>query len=686
MWLPVDIAHLPIAEEGCELKANELFSPDSESISDAVVGLGSEGHPFRFFCSAEFISPQGLLMTNYHCGTRMIQRHSKVGANFFEEGYWAQSLSEELENPGLTASILVGMVDVTDSVLQALSDSVSEANRKQIVDSVTDHLVDGATLKNGEEATVKAYYEGNRYYLLTYKTYPDVRLVGVPSKFIGKFGGETDNWEWPRHTGDFCVLRVYADSLGNPATYDSSNVPLKPKHYLPISKNGVDTGDFSFIMGFPGSTDRYLPSAEIELLTQVSYAERVKVREAKLEVLDKYMSADEDTYIKYYVKNQSIANYYKNFKGQIQAVEYHNVVEKKARAEKELQRYIDSTGTSDFSIAQFDSLYAQTKGFKFADAYYKEGLFYASSAFYVAYKFEKLRDVLKNSADSANLIRVQVEQTRKIAEEYYANYSLAVDKALFNVGLELTYQALEQAFRPDYFAVLDKKYKGDVEKFSDYVYSKSIFRTKEHVEQFLAKPSYAILNRDPLFAFAMSSITKLRSMRKDLALINDSLAQMKHLFVADMIAMQEADSALHYPDANSTLRFTYGTVGGYIPRDAVYYKFGTTAQGIVEKYYTGEKDYFVPDEYLKILKDTASLPVCFISDNDITGGNSGSPVMNRNGELIGVAFDGNWEAMSGDILFDENYQRCINADARYILFVIERFGKCQHILDELTIR
>ena len=684
MWLPTDIAKLPLAEEGCEMQAADIFSPDSASLSRAIIGLGSADNPFRFFCTASFISPQGLILTNYHCGTRMIQQHSTVGANIFQQGYWAASRAAELRNEGLTASVLMGMQECTDTVAKYTSIAAEDAVRSRILDSLATVYEKRAQLPKGDRISIKPFYDGNRYFALTYRRYTDVRLVGVPPRSIGKFGGDTDNWMWPRHTGDFCILRVYADSAGMPAPFDSLNVPLRPQRYLPLAKEKYAEGDFSFVMGFPGSTSRYMPADEVRVLTDVSYRERAKIRERILAKLDARMAADEDVYIKYFVRQQSVANYYKNFKGQVAAARIHHTVDRRYVQEDTLVAQMERLDDCvSFFPYQLRWLMDSVRGFRYADAYYREALGTASASMQAAGKMAAFFNLLKSDTATKGQIKAEASLQKGYVDEYYAHYDAPTDAGQLAAGLGIAMDELKGTFRPDYFAKIEFWSRGDAERFTKKAYRRSVFRSQESLDKFLAHPRAHRLKRDRIFKLSQSVAATQKRERARIATYSDQIRVSKHVYTGQKLRVYTTSGTLHYPDANSTLRFTYGHIGGYSPRDAVQYKYQTTARGVVDKYIPGDPDFDADSAFIAQLSQHPDMPVCLISDNDITGGNSGSPLMNARGELIGLAFDGNWEALSGDIEYLPKLQRCISVDMRYVLFVVENVGHSSYILQEL---
>lgn len=684
MWLPSDLSSLPLAEEGCELSAEDIFSPDSNSLSRAIIGLGSVSSPFRFFCTASFVSDEGLILTNYHCGTRMIQQHSSMGGNIFEKGFWAENNAEELHNEELTASILLDMYECTDTVLHYIRTSSSEPKISEIIDSLTTVLESRAELGSNERISIKSFYDGNKYYAMTYRIYKDVRLAGVPPRSIGKFGGDTDNWMWPRHTGDFCLLRIYADSCGQSAEYDISNIPVRPDRYLRVAQTPYREGDYSFVMGYPGGTSRYMPADEVRVLTEVSYSERAKIRERMLAVMDERMAADEEVYLKYYVLHQSVANYYKNFKGQVEAARLHGTVARRLQQEDSLVTRMERlTDSLIFYPFQFEILLDSVRSFRFADAYYREALLFGSSVMQAATKIDPIYGQLRKNTGMHSEIAFAAMEQKTAIDELYANFDAATEAALMSAGLRISMEMLKGDFRPKYFRQIEKKFKNDTDNFCERAFQNSIFGSKETISAFLAHPDLKVLEKDPIFSLYRSVSDVQKSQRAQVATYNSQIRLSKKQYTAQKIYVDSAMGKQYYPDANSTLRLTYGHVSGYSTGDAQQYKYQTTAKGILEKYKPGSNDFDADTAFVRILQQHPEQPVCLLSENDITGGNSGSPLMDARGDIIGLAFDGNWEALSGDIEYLPALQRCISVDMQYVIFVIEQIGRSKRILQEL---
>lgn len=700
MWLLTMLEKLNIQQNGCKLTPEQIYSINHSSLKDAVLGLSEADRPYSFFCTAELVSGKGLALTNYHCGFDMIQKHTSLTNNYIDNGFWAKNSDEELENEGITATRMVAMYDVTDRVLAemknqgdsatsalddtALSESGLGEAIKKIEKSVTDTCAYGAF--------VKPFFNDNQYFLFVYETYKDVRLVGAPPRTIGKFGDETDNWVWPRHTGDFCVLRIYVDETGMPAEYSTKNKPLVPKQFLSVSLKGYNEDDYAMIMGFPGSTDRYRSSADIKYSQSMSNNTVKLIGDVVLANYKKYMNQDSLIRIKYASKYDNLSNYWKYSIGQSKGIKDLNVVDKKLEQEKALREWImaDSARVAKYG-GVLDSLAQYYENNAFSNAYYtmlNTGLLDQVQVFMFAYDCLDIVDAL-NSEDPVFLREVQV-RLRDKAKKFFKDYDAVVDESQF---ISLTYATWYYLNYPIYgnkSFPLVKKYKKDVAKYADDVFQKSFFTDEARFNAFLEKPNVKVLGKDPLFNLLRYTLMEYFSVRNYVD--SPAIDSLNTLYV-DAIMKMYPDS-LMYPDANSTLRLTYGSVQSYEPKDGVSYHYYTTLKGVMEKMDSTNREFQVPAKLIELYdkKDfgrysdkNGELPLCFITNNDITGGNSGSPVMNANGELIGLAFDGNWEAMSGDIIFEPTVQRTIAVDIRYVLFVIDKFAGAGYLLDEMNI-
>ncbi len=688
MWLLPLIQKLNIGkmtEMGLQLSAEDIYSVNHSSLKDAVVNFGN-------FCTAEVVSSEGLLFTNHHCGYEAIQQHSSVNHDYLTNGFWAMNKSEELPNEGLTASFLVRMEDVTKQVMADVSDTMSNSSRKTAIGKVIDKLKKEAGEKGKYEVSIKSFFEGNEYYMFVYVVYEDVRLVGAPPSAVGKFGGDTDNWMWPRHTGDFSIFRVYTDAEGKPAKYSKENIPLQPKHHLPVSIKGLNKGDFTMIWGYPGRTDRFLTSYGITDLLDETAPSIIKLREKKLAIMKEDMDASDSIRIKYSSKYAQVANYWKYFIGQSKGLKRLQVYDRKKELENKFTLWVNSDEARKVKygsvLKDFEDGFKQLGEKKInRRMWYFQEVFTGAEILYMVYKIQGIEAVLKNK----DIKKEDLDKFRETAKEHFKDYYLPTDKKQFAALLEMYYNDIPKEYHPKILTELHDKYKGDFKKLSDVVYEKSIFASAENFEKFLNKPSQKILDKDLAKQISNGLLTAYMTMNSDKGDISKKLDVAKRLFVDGIRQMDP--SRKYYPDANSTMRMTYGQVLDYIPADAIYYDYKTTLSGIMEKEDPKNDEFVVPaklkelwtkKDYGRYGKD-GNLNVCFIHNTDITGGNSGSPVINGNGQLVGIAFDGNWEAMSGDIAYEKNLQRTISVDIRYVLFIIDKYAGASNLIKELTI-
>jgi hypothetical protein len=688
MWLPLLIKRLNYTDMqklGLKLTAEEIYSVNNSSLKDGIVNFGN-------FCTGEVISKDGLVLTNHHCGFDAVQSHSSVKNDYITYGFWAMSRDKELPNPGLSVSFLVRMEDVTAKVLGNMpAGSVSEDKVEEMIKS----LEAEATSGNHYNAEVKSVFEGNEYYLFVYETFTDIRLVGAPPSSVGKFGGDTDNWMWPRHTGDFSMFRIYTAPDGKPADYAKENIPLKAKYYLPISLKGVHKNDYSMVLGYPGGTERYMPSAGVEMTYEQSNPLKVKIRENILKIMKEDMDASPEIKIKYAAKYAHISNYYKYFIGQNQGLRNLDVIGKKQKQEEEFTAWVnaDPKRKSDYGniISDYDKIYAFYEKFN-PDYVFLEEILQQTEILLFAYKLDKFNDVLKSKPTPDDL-KAATDGAKKIVDEHFKDYNAPTDKKIFASALKMYYDDIDKEFHPGVFAQVDKKYKGDFNKFAEDVFKRSILASKTKMDAFLDKPDPKILDKDLGFMTMTSILNDFRQkVGPYLGSILGKLESTNSLYLKAIMEMKK-DQKL-YPDANFTMRLTYGTVQDYYPRDAVYYNYFTTLKGVMEKEDSTNEEFIVPAKLKALYKNkdfgryadsSGKMPVCFISNNDITGGNSGSPVIDGEGHLIGIAFDGNWEAMSGDIVYEPTLQRCISVDIRYVLFMIDKYAGAGHLIQEMTL-
>lgn len=694
MWLLTMLGknYDDMKKAGFKLTPEDIYNVNSGCIKDAIVGLGNEGAPFRHFCTGEIVSNEGLFFTNHHCGFGAIQAHSSVEHDYLADGFWAYSKDQELSNPGTTASILVRMDDVTAQILAGLTDDMSEEDRatkiKELSKEISDKAVDGTVYK----AYVADMFNSNQFFLFVYVIYQDVRLVGAPPSSMGKFGGDTDNWEWPRHTADFSMFRIYTAPDGTPAKYSAENVPLAPKHFLPVSIKGIEDGDFAMVMGFPGTTERYITSFGLEETMNVTNKLRFEIRDVKIKILREEMKSDQKIRIQYASKYARCSNYWKYSEQQNKALKNLNTMGVKLDIEKDFTAWAEKSGQEKHKTAlnEISSSYKLRNPYAIARMYLLEGLVQGPELPYFAYQCSGLVTALE-SKDQEKIDK-NIAALKTSGAAFYKDYNPETEKRLLKAMFEYVYKNLDKQFYPDIFATIETKYKGDFNKYFDVMFAQSIFATEEKFNAFLEKPNLKLLQKDMAMVAGISIITKYREINTSFWNGSDALDKGERNFVNGLMQMNEGE--LMAPDANSTIRLTYGNVKSYFPRDAVSYDYYTTLDGVIQKEDPTSTEFMVPQRLkdLYYAKDfgqyankNGELPTCFITNNDITGGNSGSPVINGNGELIGLAFDGNSEAMSGDIDFEENLQRCINLDVRYALFIIDKYAGAQNLIDEMKI-
>lgn len=678
MWLPFLLGknYDQMKKLGLKITPDQIYSINQSSLKDAVVNFGN-------FCTGEIVSQDGLILTNHHCGFDAVQSHSSVEHDYITDGFWAMDRSKELANPGLTVTFLIRMEDVT-SRFAGKTDEEKEA--------LTTELAKEYGEANAYSVEVENFYEGNQQILFVYQIFKDIRLVGAPPSAVGKFGGDTDNWMWPRQTGDFSLFRVYMGKDGKPAEYSKDNVPFHPRKHLSVSTAGVKKDDFSMVMGYPGSTERYMTSYGVAMNYYQSNPAKIKLREKKLALIKEDMDASPTVRIQYASKYARVSNYYKYFIGQNQGLKRLHVIADKQAEEAAFNAWVqqDSSRIKEYGsvLKNYEKIYAAYNTVNLPYVYLEEAAF-GTEILLFAYKANKLDGLLKANKDHAEAKAALLSYS----EEYFKDYNKATDQKVFAALLKMYHDDIAKEFHPAIFATVDKKYKGDFEKYAAAVFAKSMFANKALFDAFMQNPTAAALEKDPGFACMSSILNDFRSNAGPaLGSIFGLLEITNTTYLKGILEMRSKE--VMYPDANFTMRLTYGTVQDYVPRDAVYYNYFTTLDGIIEKEDSTNEEFVVPKK-LKELYTTKSygnyanaegkLPVCFITTNDITGGNSGSPVMNDKGELIGIAFDGNWEAMSGDIIYEPSLQRCICVDIRYVLFMIEQYAGATHLIKEMTL-
>ncbi len=691
MWLPLLIERLnytDMQKMGLQLTPEEIYSVNNSSLKDAIVQFGNG-------CTGEIISSQGLILTNHHCGYGRIQAHSTPENDYLSNGFWAMDKKEELPNEGLTVSFLIRIEDVTEEVLNGVNADMNEAERAAAISKNSRSISSKATEGTHYDAVIKDFFDGNEYYMFVMEEYQDVRLVGAPPQSIGKFGADTDNWMWPRHTGDFALFRVYAAPDGSPAEYSEDNVPLKPKHHLPVSLDGVRPGDFAMIMGYPGGTDRYMTSYGINQNLEKGYPTRIEIRRKKLDIMEKYMDKDAAVRIKYASKHARTANYWKNFIGMSKALKDLKVPEKKKQLEDKLAEWISREESRrekyGEALNNIEKAYESMNDFVIHRYYFIEGIYLGPEVIGFSRNFDELAKILEQDKVNQEEVEAFREKIKPEIEKFFKDYYKPVDKDIMAAIFHMYNEDVPENQKPDLFKKLTKKYKGDYEKMADKIYKKSMFDDKDELMAFLEDPNLKTMLKDPVYELKEAFFSNYFGLQAQLADANAMLSEGRRLFM-EALRKMETDKTF-YPDANFTMRLTYGEVKGYEPRDAVTYRYFTTLDGVMEKEDPDNKEFVVPAKLKELYNrkdygryaDGDQMRVCFLTNHDITGGNSGSPVIDANGNLIGLAFDGNWEAMSGDIAFEPELQRTINVDIRYVLFIIDKFAGAQNLIDEMSI-
>ena len=671
-------------KQGLEITADDIYNPNAPSLKDAI-GIFGGG------CTGEVISPNGLVITNHHCGFSFIQQLSTVEHNYLHNGFWSQSYEEELPCEGIAFTFVVKIKDVTDEVNNRVKEGkMTEEqtfNRAELA-KVGKELFDADEIEGKEYmySQLLPYFEGNKFYLVYYKKYTDVRLVATPPNSIGKFGGETDNWMWPRHTGDFSVFRIYADKNGNPAAYSKENQPLSTPKHLSISLAGFEYGDFAMIMGFPGSTSRYLTGDEVKQRMFQENEPRIAMRDVTLKIIREEMAKSEDIAIKYANKQARISNYWKNSIGMNKAIVDNAVVETKLAEEAAFKAWAQKIGNSEYAgvVEKINACVEEMNRTVYLSTLTMELITN------VEFIYRNIMEQNKNMFETPEEIGKKMENT--YAWLHNRDYNHEIDRRIAKEVLPLYFELTKPEERNEYLNEVYAKYKGNIKKYVDDVYDNSILANEANFKKFMKKPSLKKFEKDPamkLRTAVFNSYTELMMKSSEFAKVMNPLHKtyLKGL-------MEMANGAPVYPDANFTMRLTYGNVKSYQPKDGVTFNHYTTLKGVMEKENPNSSEFIVPARLKELYeaKDfgqyalpNGEMPVAFLTTNDITGGNSGSGVLNSRGELIGLAFDGNWESLSGDINFDDNLQRCINVDIRYVLFVIDKLGNCKRLIDEMNI-
>jgi hypothetical protein len=696
MWIPMLLEQLnqkDMQTMGMKITAEDIYSINHSSLKDAILLFGGG-------CTAEFVSNQGLILTNHHCGYSNIQSHSTLDHDYLTNGFWARNTSEELTNPSLTATLLIRMEDVTAKVLAVVRKNMTEIQREDAIEKICKSIEKEAVTGTHYKASIKPFYYGNQYYMFITEVFKDIRLVGAPPSNIGKFGGDSDNWMWPRHTGDFSIFRVYVGKDNKPAEYSADNVPYQPKKHLEISLKGAEKNDFTFVFGYPGRTQQYLTSHAVDLLSNSDNPARIKMRDKRLEIIGSDINSDKLIRIQYSAKYASIANGWKKWIGENRGINRMQAIAKKQNLEKEFDNWVqkDENRIKEYGglIKDFENTYNDLKPYTMASVYFSEaGL--APEIIRFAWGFKKLVDQSKDSKIKPEDFQKTLDQYQKGLIGYFKNYNVNTDKKIFAELMKIYFQDCVLAFQPKAFEAIKNKYKGDFSKFADDIYSKSFMSSIEKSTEFLNKyktGSYKKLEKDPAYILATSIYNNyIDNIQGKLLSLSDKTDSLYRVYVKAMMEMQP--DKRFYPDANSTLRVTYGKVNDYYPRDAVHYTHYTTIEGIMQKEDPAIYDYVVEPklkalyktkDYGRYANKSGEMPVAFIGTNHTTGGNSGSPVLNAYGQLIGLNFDRNWEGTMSDVIYDPDQCRNITLDIRYCLFIIDKYAGADNLIKEMTIK
>jgi len=682
MWIPSLLEGMNEEEMinlGSKLSAKDIYDINNSSLKDAVVH-------FNGGCTSEIISNSALLLTNHHCGYSAIQSHSTVEHDFLKDGFWAEQHKDELPNKEMVATLIVRIDDVTDSVLAQVPENLSAKEKQKLINQNIVKVRSSVKKEEWQDTKVKPMYNGNQYLLFVTETFKDIRLVGAPPTSIGKFGSDTDNWMWPRHTGDFSLFRIYADKNNRPAEFSDENIPYQPKHFLPVSLDGVSENDFTLVFGFPGSTNEYLPAVAIEQIIHKINPPKIKIREEALKIVDQYMRTDDKIKIQYASKYASTANYWKKWIGEIQGLEKSNAVGKKKKIEASFQEKVN--GNPDYAnlLGDFDKLYAEINNVAIARAYWREVVnrnIEILKACDTLYKFE--RQVLKNP-------EIFEESKDKLLNRYkklYKNYNATVDQEVFEKLMQLYKEQSPEAY------LTPTVKNSNINKLSEVIYGQSKMISLEGIEELLKGSKDEVIkkiNEDKGYIFGKELVDNYyKLIEPKYKEINLEIKAIQKVYMKALIETFPEDR--FFPDANSTLRVTYGKVNGYNPRDAVYYKPVSYLEGMMEKYKPGDYEFDVPEKLQKLYDDKdygiygedGKMPVNFIGTNHTTGGNSGSPAIDAHGNLIGLNFDRVWEGTMSDYNYDPDICRNIMVDARYILFIIDKFAGSQRLIDEMKL-
>ncbi len=693
MWIPILIEKYNIKlmqEKGFKLSAEDIYSVNRACMKDAVLLFGGG-------CTGEVISSEGLLITNHHCGYGQIQSHSSLQHDYLANGFWAMSKEEELSSQGLTVTFLKRMEDVTDKVLKGVTEGMDPTERDKIINSNISEINTKAAEGTGYSASVRPFYMGNQYFLFVNEIFRDIRLVGAPPEAIGKFGGETDNWIWPRHTGDFSLFRIYTDKNNKPADYSKDNVPYKPVYFFPISLKGVKEGDFTMVFGYPGTTFEYVPSYYIDMVKNYINPKMIAIRAKKIDIMEAAMATDPLIRIQYSSKKSGIANSWKKWMGEIQGLDKMNTIGKKQEFETRFMKWVyeDNSRAAKYGkiIPSYKELYSNMKDYSLVNSYTNE-VFSGAEAVSFARSLRSLADLCENNA-SDDAVKSAKISTLAGAKSFFKNFNKATDKKLFAAVMKMYGENIDPKWQTQEFIKFKTLCKGNFQSAADKLYDQTVFADEAKYNAFVNsfnKSSVAKLKKDQFYLLANDANEFItNNVRGELIRINGEILKLNKIYMAAQMEFEK--DKVFYPDANLTLRLTYGQVKGYKSKDAVYFSYYTTLSGIMEKDNPEIFDYKVPDKLKELYQkkdfgryaQDGEVPVCFIANNHTTGGNSGSPVINAEGQLIGVNFDRAWEGVASDMAYNPDQSRNISLDIRYALFIIDKFAGAGYLLNEMKI-
>lgn len=686
MWVIQELNKQNLArmrELGFNPSYEQLYSDTNPSLTNSVVIFGGG-------CTGITVSNEGLVFTNHHCGFGSIQQLSSVEHDYLKDGFVSQSKADELPVPGLSVRYLRETVDVSDRILSQIADIDAEHLRLAAADSIGKAICDSIGHNEFLSADVVPFYNNNKYFLVVYDVFRDVRLVFAPPSSVGKFGGDTDNWMWPRHTGDFSVFRVYANTENKPAEYDVNNKPYTPKYVAEVSLAGYQDKDYAMTIGFPGSTDRYLCSWGVKQRIENSNIPRIRVREVKQAIWKEAMNASDAVRIKYASKYAGSSNYWKNSIGMNRGLENLNVIERKQQEEAGFVKWVNETPERQAKYGEVMGLLE--KGYTSTNEY-REVLTYLTEAFMSGTEIVRLARMIQGFDMKGSTPEELDEFLSEVVQGFFKDYEPALDQQVLAAMMQVVKENVPTRYLPDIFSKVDKKYKGNYAKYAADLFKKSKLTSYEGVEELMKNPKkYAKLKDDPAAELSLSAMISFFELQQYMGEARYDIAKGERLYFAGLKEMHP-EKALS-SDANFTMRLSYGSIGGYRPYDATWYDYYSTNKGVLEKEDPNSNEFWVQEEILDLIRSKdfgvygngdGTINVCFLSNNDITGGNSGSPVFDKNARLIGLAFDGNWEAMSGDIAFEPDLQRCIAVDIRYVLFMIDKWGKCPRLIEELSL-